>query len=314
MARTKTDHRKSPKSIDHEHAQRSTWENAAELYNSLTTDSEFYELSHQQNVDVHDSQSPEYASITSDYITQFCEARLQDGTLNETTATQLLLTANLPIFFWQQAELLQMQGQTTTEFTPPEKQRCNELKESIISYNQLVSNYLYEHPDTSLNEIVAATASSSLSHVPSYIGGAREQLTMLRGARTEAIGRHLLDELSRMAPDRLSYRPATIDEDKRGADVIVDFDGRQFGLDFKSSLDGVEANKNGDFYEHMSGVDFHIQDNRKPGGITTARLVPQINEVTLEGMCRLPETELMPAVLHMSDQLVKLHRASSSTS
>lgn len=312
MANTKTAVKKRISSPDYEQAPNTEWDDAAALYNSFTTDAVFYSMCHQRGVDISDPQTQEYAYVSSEYIGDICEERLREGTITEAAASRLVLIADLPAHFWRESELGLFQSYGLSKLTAVEKDYRNQLKDAVIQYNQLASNYLYKNPDSLLDEIVTATASASLSHAPDHIGGPKDQLRMLRGARTEAIGFSLLDKLSAMIPDRLSYRPATVEEDRCGADAIVLFDKQRFGLDFKSSLDGVESDKHGGHYDHTFGTDFHIQSIDKNTGIVTARIVPQIDETALGTRCRLPESEVMPAALHLGDQLLQMHKLTTS--
>jgi hypothetical protein len=283
------------------------WDDTVNYFTSILTDTDFLSYCSQERIDTETPQSAAFAQGLASYIENLCEVHRADGTMSDSLATRLLILGEFPRYIHQEAALAELKRTKFRDMTRAQRQQKNESLYGVIEYNQLMSEHLYANPRENIIEIGAMTASATGLITPGEVSQtASRHIIALKGARVEAVSRHVLDALVEMAPDGMfSYRTATPEEDAQGADVITIFDGKQLSVDFKASLDGVESEVDGTFREHTAGKDFAIKSWRHDNiTVVTARLNPDFTDADLGDTCQLPQDILTRAKLHMMTQLV----------
>ena len=115
-------------------------------------------------------------------------------------------------------------------------------KEVLSYYNSLIRNFVENFPDTKASELVAnlnTTALNTIATHSRHLQRTSDELTraIVRGAQHEAAFGDMLASLG------LPYREATLEEDLKGMDYVVELPGleKPIGIDVKASLSEIEA-------------------------------------------------------------------------
>lgn len=115
-------------------------------------------------------------------------------------------------------------------------------KQVLSYYNSLIRNFVDTFPDTKASELAANLKSAALSTVAKdsrHLQSKSAELTkaIVRGAQHEAAFGAMLESLG------FPYRTATLEEDLKGMDYVVEVPGLQkpIGVDVKASLSEIEA-------------------------------------------------------------------------
>ncbi len=306
-----TQKRTAPQSQTHDVApaleQTDTWDNTVDYFTGVLTDTDFLSYCSREHINTTQPQSEIFAYGLASYLENLCEVRRADGTMSDELASRLLILGEFPRFVHQETRLANLPKARYRDLTQLQRQQKNEALSGVIEYNQLISEHLYANPDENIIEIAAMTASATGLITPGELARtASQHITALKGARVEAVCRHLLDELVKMAPeDMFSYRPATPQEDAQGADAITTFEGKRLNVDFKASLDSLEYEADGTFKPHTAGKDYVIK-SWQHGDVThtSVRLNPDFSDADLGDTCRLSPEILTRAKLHMMNQLM----------
>ncbi len=281
------------------------WADAAGAFNSMLNEPEFLRQCQEQGIDISNRRSIDYAKAVDAYAREQCEGLLADELIDSNEASRRLMIACFPLYLHQETTLQALKQRGYKNLTKPERRAYHGvLKDDVIAYNQLVSDYLYTNPDTQLSDIARSTIEAASTYSPLGLAETvSQQSTMLSGARTEAVSCGLLDRIKQMAPF-FNYRRGTIDQDKRGVDAVVSIDNKDINVDFKASLDGVESTGDGEFVQHIPGKDYVIVTrNRNGQPHIVVRIVPGYREADLGDGCRLPEDVAKRETFHMMQQL-----------
>jgi hypothetical protein len=229
--------------------------------------------------------SPEYADALSRYAEDYLTT--QGELLDDTTAQKIRITANAPYAIHVNTMIQAYNDQRTAKGKLPEDQwqHYNDLKQYAVWYNQTISSYMYDHDDDSMGAISQATVDTALGHFahdPHHAEATMKQV--LRGARTEAAARHFLED------SHVPVRPATIEEDLRGADLVVTIANRAFSIDIKSSLDQL-ARSAGSYDFANTGNQLYYVEHAQGKRDAKIMLFPAFTDADLGDALRLdPET------------------------
>ncbi len=123
-----------------------------------------------------------------------------------------------------------------------EYKEAHEHKKVLSHYNALIRDFADSYPDTSVSGMIANlnnTALATVAESSRHMQRSSQKLTraIVRGAQHEAAFGALLQHTG------FPYRPATIEEDLRGMDYVVEIPELKdpIGIDVKASLSKIEA-------------------------------------------------------------------------
>lgn len=169
------------------------------------------------------------ATYTDDYLADH-EA------LSQAEKDSYALIANLPIALTNSYYLRQYGAQMNY------RQR-RAAKEVVCSYNDLLKHYVTTYSvqsDQMSNHLLNATIETMGGDSHDFTDHAEKEINdRIKGMKHEIGFTKILDSLG------VSYRSATIDEDLKGRDVIIQFNGREIGVDIKASLSEVDVKNRG---------------------------------------------------------------------
>lgn len=146
------------------------------------------------------------------------------------------------------------------ESRPPYRE-SKEHKLALSNFNGLIRSFASNHPDTTVPQLTAelhAVANVTVAHSGNNLSNTAEDLinSAVRGAQHELVFEQIL------AASGFEYRPATPEEDLKGADyVIIAPSGQEIKLDVKASLTQIDGKNYG-----SNGLPYAV-DHR--GNITT---------------------------------------------
>jgi len=223
----------------------SSWDEVQLTVSGFENEPQFIELLHSKGVDSHNKKTIAYADGLMNYAHDYCTA--YSDTLSSSEINQLTLVANAPYLGHVQQQLDYCEGQraqrkrlSDTEWTEYKEI----LKPYAVWYNQLLSDHIYEHPETTFSELNRALIEQTLNHFPydeqTVERGVR---ATTRGARKEAVTRQMLDQTP------IDYVPGTPEDDLQGGDIIITYRGRRVKVDVKSSLQAIADIRGG--YEEI---------------------------------------------------------------
>jgi hypothetical protein len=246
----------TPSIAETEHIAPDSWDEVSRYVTSLTNEPDFISYVESRQLD---KRSIEHASVLADYADAVIDQ--QGELLDEKTATQIRLVANATYITHVSHRIDELRDHrgASKRLSNEEWNELNQLKEQAVWYNQLLSNYMYNYSDESFSAITQATVDQVLEHMPRNDAATRTMQAISGGARTEAATRHLLDD------SHVPYRPATQEEDLKGADFILQHPKGEFPVDIKRSLDQLAQYNNGyDFEEHkkLYAIDQHHKNKR----------------------------------------------------
>lgn len=206
---------------------------ARETVADLPTDVDFQQYIVDRDISIDSSDPLLYWEAVRD----FTETQVQQqtgGSQLEKESTRVI--AGLPASLTQ-AYYLESQGQSMRYA------ERRSLKEGVSDYNKLLKDFIAAHPQGSdelkatLIDAVFATMGADSRDFTTHAENSID--ARLRGMKHEIAFAKVLESLG------VSWREATVEEDLKGRDLIIDFNGREIGVDVKASLSEVTAH-NGD--------------------------------------------------------------------
>lgn len=309
MVQTKTQRvlEQPTKNLERTSEEHASWKSASDQVVALTYDSDFAGFCEQNNASPDDQTSYQYALALDGYVTEYATVHFGDGTLTKDEADRLKLIGGYPANSSKDALVSDW---STATLNNEDLSYYLDCKESLVNYNQLLSKYIYNHgQDLALTDIASAIVSATGQMSPGGIGELQHRLiSVLRGARTEAINRNLVDRLEQMAPGAITGRRSTAQEDLAGVDYVVNFAGQPLYLDFKSSLCALLKGNKPSREELADG--FKMRTSFK-GGVTrnVAVMMPTFDEASLGDACALPAIQAGPAAMVLGNNLNKISKA-----
>lgn len=224
-----------------------SWDTASSYVAALADHENFIDYTLQHGLE---PETLEYADAFSNFTEYHIESTNLAEVMSEKEVTQISLLGATPY-----AALANEQLTTTDSY---DEKRA--LKDKLVWYNQTLSEYMHTYPEESfseLHQVIIETAIDNTSHdmdtsVTSTMNG------ILLGARTEAATRTMFDEYG------IPNRPATTEEDLRGADIFVSNpNGSEYPIDIKHSLDQLAKSSNG--YDFASEKKMYVIKSFKNG-------------------------------------------------
>lgn len=285
---------------------------AADLIASFTYDKDFLNILEQHDASPEDQTSYQYAQALSSYVNKYVNTRSADGTLTLHEATRLQLIGEYPLSCYRDkivtdwSEEFSRRRQEGQHIDPQDRQFLRDCKAGLVRYNQTISDYLYEHGSAlKLSDISGALSVGVGQMSPDTARDSSLKMAeILRGARTEAINRQLVDRLHEMVPDQISGRRATVEEDLAGVDYVVTVHGAELYLDFKSSLSALTYKSSATADNLAAG--YTLRTARS--GAKIATVAPSFDEASLRDACTLPEAQLTPMAITFSNTLSAVYK------
>jgi hypothetical protein len=238
----------------------STWSQAEEIVADFQFDPNFIARLMKDGIAPSDLTSPQYADALSAYSESYLEANSIDQPENPNVSRQVTLIANAPLFVNSQKDLTHYETKRIRERRLPsnEWEHLQALKDYTVWFNQELSDYVYTHPNEKLSDINKALIKSALNNHPNDSELVEQSITdTTRGARTEAVTRQLLDVAG------VPYDPGTAEQDRKGGDIIVHFQGHDIKVDIKSSLIAIADARGG--YDAITEKHLMYAINKRPG-------------------------------------------------
>lgn len=259
------------------------------LYGSLLTvqsfenDPTFIESLNSQNIDPNDKTNMDYASTLSYYAEDYCQ--VYADTLDPKEAQEISLIANTPYMLHVSHNLAHYENERRKRRLDDDEWSyyTETLKPYAVWYNQKLSDYIFEHDETKFSALTETLADSAYDSFPHHETAVESQIKIIaRGARTEAVGRQLLQDTP------IEHVPGTAEDDLRGGDIIITYKGKRIKVDFKSSLDSIARLRGGydDITKNHLTYALTHNKNDKYGAIV---LFPGFTDKDLGDNCRLPE-------------------------
>lgn len=169
------------------------------------------------------------ASYTDNYLDNH-------ETLSQTEKDSYVLTASMPIALTN-SYYLQNHGPQMNY------QQRRAAKEVVCSYNDLFKHYVTTYPvqaDQMSHQLLSAVIETMGDDSRDFTDHAEKEINArIKGMKHEIGFTKILDSLG------VSYRSATTDEDLKGRDVIIQFNGHEIGIDIKASLSEVDMKNRG---------------------------------------------------------------------
>lgn len=266
-----------------DHRQLPDLQNSLNIVKNFENEPVFIEQLTKHGIDPHDRTSVDYANALSYYAQDYCNTRAD--MLEPKQSQEISLIASTPRMLHVSQEIAQYEGMRKTRRLDDSEWSylTQTLKPYSVEYNQNLSDYIFKYSDTnfkSLNETLADGAYDSFPHRESAV---EQQIKIIsRGARTEAVGRHLLEDTP------IEYTPGTPEDDLRGGDIIIIYKGKRIKVDFKSSLDSIAKLRGG--YDEITEkkLTYALVHNKRDqyGSIV---LFPGFTDNDLGDNCRLPK-------------------------
>lgn len=284
----------------------SSWASASQQIVEFTYEQDFIELCGNRGASPEDQTSYEYAMALSEYVSQYTDVHTEDGTLTDDEATRLRLIGQYPASSYRARIATEWKGEI---LNPEDLRFYRGCKLELVKYNQELSDYMYRKgSDLKLRDIAGAINNGVLQMSPEPMNiSQRQMMVFLRGARTEAINHSLVDRLRAMLPDMVKGRRATPEEDQLGVDFVVNFDGKNLYLDFKSSVEAIVlGGKTATSEGVMAG--YSLKPSRSPDGrrLTVALLSPPFDEASLGDACSLSDIQAGPVAMALGNTLASV--------
>lgn len=211
--------------------------NAADRVSDQMVDPEFMALLAKAGVDMEHTDQSAYWQKMAEYTSRQVDSESKLSPLEKET---LQLIGYLPNVLFQKSQLAYHEEHRHENILSQDEIRS--AKRTACVYNNLLKDFVRKHPQ-SADHLKA----SLLSGVLQTVGGDSYDFTeyadkalddTIRGVKHEVGFATILEALG------VPYRDATISEDLKGRDVVINFNGHEIGVDVKASLDKVDA-KNG---------------------------------------------------------------------
>jgi len=219
-------------SNNHDSTVAASWNHALDIVLSFDGDNDFKQTLTDGNIDTNNKSTIDYANALSLYAQKYCDLNLLHNRIDQSIADQIKLLASVPFFLHVKYEISVYEYDKKTRWLPEDEMaRLRAFKPYAIWYNQLLSDFMYANPLGKLADLENILIKQALSYFPRQIDTIEHDIEQVtRGARTEAITRSLLDLTA------VNYVPGTINDDLRGGDLIIEYNGKRVRLDIKSSL------------------------------------------------------------------------------
>ncbi|MBC7943274.1 hypothetical protein H7X68_02130 [Candidatus Saccharibacteria bacterium] len=243
----------------------SSWVDAHNIVQKFTTESAFIDKLSNDDSQPPDITSVEYANALSVHAQEYCDARK----ISQSQSDQIKLLANVPYYLHNQKESSYYENERDVRhLTDEEWQYYQGFKPYMIWYNQLLSDYVYTNPQATLSDMDTALIEQALPSFPGELESVERNIkAAVRGARTEAVSRELLDLT------QIDYSPGTIDDDLRGGDLIVIYKGNRVKVDIKSAISDIAAVRGGYSEIDKHHLTFAIFKARRDGHDKTKHVV-----------------------------------------
>lgn len=181
-------------------------------------------------------------------IGNYTETYLRDNeSLSPLEKDSFALIANLPAAMTASYQLDKYSGDMSY------KQKRS-AKEVVCTYNRLVKHFITEYPqgsDPLKGDLLEALLTTIGAESHDFLKHSESTIDMrLRGMKHEIGFTQLLEEAG------IPSREATIEEDLKGKDRVIEFNGHEIGVDVKASLSEIEAKHQGD-----SGKPYVVKPN-----------------------------------------------------
>lgn len=268
-----------------------------DIVTSFSDEPLFIDKLHENGIDPHDPTSLDYANALSYYAEDYCTTYAD--TLDDQSKQEISLIANTPYMLHISHELAHYEKERKSRYLSDEEYSYmnQTLKTYAVWYNQKLSDYMYAYNDAKFSAITETLSDAAYESFPRAESAVSQQVEIIaRGARTEAVGRQLLEDTP------VEYMPGSAEDDLRGGDIIIMYKGKRIKVDFKSSLDAI-ARLRGGYDELMEkGVSYALTHNKhdKYGAIV---LFPGFTDKELGDECHLPPAIAEKKSLLMSIQL-----------
>lgn len=218
-----------------------SWKRVSHTVSGFENEPQFIELLQGNGIDPHNKTTLEYADGLMNYTHDYCTT--YSSTLSASEISQLTLIANAPYLghVQQQLNYYELQRKQSKRLSDTEWTEYKEvLKPYAVWYNQLLSDHIYEHPETTFSELNRALIEQTLNHFPYDENGVERGVkATTRGARKEAVTRQMLDQTP------VDYVPGTPEDDLKGGDIIITYKGQRVKVDIKSSLQAIAEIRGG---------------------------------------------------------------------
>lgn len=134
------------------------------------------------------------------------------------------------------------------------------LKPYAVWYNQLLSDHFYTHPETTFSDVNRVLIEQTLDHFPHHEQDIElSVLATTKGARKEAVTRQILDQT------HINYVPGTPEDDLKGGDIIIEYNGKRIKVDIKSSLQAIADIRGGYDEIQKKHVMYAISRDKRKG-------------------------------------------------
>ncbi len=204
------------------------WERIYELIKTP----QFQQACMEADIDPFGDDRPEYWEFLQDYAYDSLKTRGENGEIGHLAAKTEELAFAVPVYAMRLAEL---------EKGGLSRDEERKAKITASAFNGLIRDFAEKYPDVrtgtierELHNVVNDTIyDDELSQV-----GSRYIKESIRGAQHELAFGQILEQTG------IEFRDATLEEDMRGADYILDPEGEKVKLDVKASLSNIEAKGN----------------------------------------------------------------------
>jgi hypothetical protein len=209
-------------------------ENVGRRVGELEREPAFQRFLIEHGIDSNDRE--EYWRAVASYADQLVDG---NEALSEVERASLALAANLPTVLISSYHLKHNQASL-------DKQALRTAKATACSYNNLLKHYVLAHPQPvdqlhqSLLGVTLQTIGNDYTEMTTY---AETYLNVtFKGIKHEIGFSQILDTFPK---EVVNYREATVEEDLKGQDVVITFNGHAIGVDVKASLSEIENKNNG---------------------------------------------------------------------
>jgi hypothetical protein len=250
-----------------------------------------------QGIDPHNKTTLEYANALSYYAEDFCN--IYADSLDSKESEEVSLIANTPYMLHVSRDLAHYENERKVRRLDEDEWTyfTQTLKPYAVWYNQKLSDYMFTNDNTKFSTINETLADSAYDSFPHKEGAVEQQVkNITRGARTEAVGRQLLEDTD------IQHAPGTPEDDLRGGDIIIIYNNKRIKVDLKSSLESIAKLRGG--YDEIAKTNtaYALMHNKRDayGSIV---LFPGFTDKDLGDNCRLPERIAKQRSQLMANQL-----------
>jgi hypothetical protein len=235
------------------------WVPAERIVSDFTHELEFEQLLETHGVNPNDRSSIQYAHALSDYVREYTDKVRENPETDQKRLSQICILANTPYFMHIQKEVAYFEYDLDRHqrLSDEDWNEFQDFKPYLIWFNQQISDYAYSSPSEKITDVDAALISQVEHLFPEELSFIEKEVKqVVRGARTEAVARELLDRTP------IDFSPGTVEDDLHGGDFIVLHNGHRIKVDIKSSRSSVARVRGG--YEEMEkrNISYAISINK----------------------------------------------------